>query len=289
VSAAPLIVNMAPTGMVPTKATTPHVPLTTAEILEDVARGRELGVSMVHVHARDESGQPTHRKECFAPIVEGIRAIDPELVVCVTCSGRFVSDLDARAEVLELTGAAKPDMASLTLGSNNFMTSVSVNSPEVIEGLAQRMKARGIMPELEVFDTGMLGFARHLAGKGLIEEPCYVNILLGNLGTADCSPAALGAFQSLLPPGWTWAVAGLGRFQLQANMLGIASGGGVRVGLEDNVWWDAERTRLATNTELVERVVRLAELAGRRVAAPGEVRRMLGLRPVRPLTLAGRA
>jgi uncharacterized protein (DUF849 family) len=281
--AEPLIVNFAPTGMVPTKEMTPHVPVTTEEILYDVARARELGVSMVHVHARDETGLPTHRAEYFAPIVEGIRAIDPELVVCVTCSGRFVRDLESRAEVLDLTGAAKPDMGSLTLGSNNFVSSASMNSPEVIKGLARRMKERGIMPELEVFDTGMLGFGRYLADKGLLEAPCYVNILLGNLGTAECSPASLGAFQSQLPADWTWAVAGLGRFQLPANMLGIASGGGVRVGLEDNIWWDDARTRPATNIDLIERIGKLAELAERPLATPADVRRMLGLQRRRPL------
>jgi 3-keto-5-aminohexanoate cleavage enzyme len=284
----PLIVNFAPTGMVPTKALTPHVPVTTEEILEDVARARELGASMVHVHARDENGLPTHRQEHFAPIIEGIREIDRELVVCATCSGRFVKDLDSRAEVLDLTGSAKPDMGSLTLGSNNFVSSASVNSPEVIKGLAARMRERGIMPELEVFDTGMLGFGRYLADRGLLESPCYVNILLGNLGTADCSPASLGAFQSQLPGDWTWAVAGLGRYQLPANTLGIASGGGVRVGLEDNIWWDHERTRLATNVELIERVVRLAEVAERPLATPADVRRMLGLKTARPLAAVAR-
>jgi uncharacterized protein (DUF849 family) len=275
----PLIVNMAPTGMVPTKELTPHVPVTTEEILADVARARELGVSIVHVHARDEAGVPTHRREYFAPIIAGIREIDPELIVCATCSGRFATALDDRADVLELTGAAKPDMGSLTLGSNNFVKSASVNSPDVIKGLAARMRERGIMPELEVFEPGMLDFGRYLAAKGLLDEPCYVNVLLGNLGTAQCSPAGLASFQSLLPPDWTWAVAGLGRFQLSANLLGIASGGGVRVGLEDNIWWDADRTRLASNIELVQRVVKLAELAGRPLATPAEVRRRLGLAP----------
>jgi len=106
--------------MVATKEASPHVPLSTSEILDDVAACRELGAAIVHVHARDESAAPTHRAEYFAPIIEGIRAIDPELVVCASCSGRFVSDLESRAEVLDLDGDAKPDMASLTLGSNNF-------------------------------------------------------------------------------------------------------------------------------------------------------------------------
>lgn len=272
-----LIINLAPTGMVPTKDQTPHVPITPDEILEDVERCRALGVSIVHVHARDEDGRPTHRKEYFAPIIEAIRRFDPELIVCATCSGRYATELDQRAEVLELEGDARPDMASLTVGSNNFQTQASVNPPEIIKGLAERMAARGIKPELEVFEPGMLHYARYLSGRSVIPEHCYVNVLLGNLGTSPATPGSLDAFLSMMPETWTWAVAGLGRYQLEANMLGIAAGGHVRVGLEDNIWWDKGRTELATNSMLVERIVRLAEIAERPIATPREVRERLGL------------
>lgn len=273
----PLILNLAPTGMVPTKDMTPHVPVTCDEVVEEAAACRELGVSIVHVHARDESGRPTHRAEYFAPIVEGIRAINPELVVCVTCSGRMVSDLSARAEVLGLSGDAKPDMASLTLGSNNFPKEASVNSPDVIRGLAEEMRAQGIKPELEAFEPGMVAFGSRLVKEGLLEPPCYVNILLGNLGTSPLEPGVLGAFLALVPDDWAWALAGLGRYQLDANLLAIAAGGHVRVGIEDNIWWDRGRTRLATNRALVERLVAAAELAERPIATPAETRTLLGL------------
>ena len=273
----PLIVNLAPTGMVPTREHSPHVPLTTAEILDDVARCRELGVAIVHVHARDEHSRPTHRAEAFAPIVEGIRAIDPELVVCVTCSGRAVSDAELRAEVLELDGAARPDMASLTLGSNNFQRDASINEPSVIRELARRMLERGIRPELEAFEPGMVAFGARLAEEGLIPDRAYVNMLLGNLGTSPLSPASLAAFLAPLPPGWHWALAGIGRFQHQANLTAIAAGGHVRVGLEDNLWFDRGRTELATNAALVERVARAAEVAERPLASPAWVREQLGL------------
>jgi 3-oxoadipate:acetyl-CoA acetyltransferase len=275
--AEPLIVNLALTGMVPTKEITPHVPISAEEILEDVARCRELGISIVHLHARDEQGLPTHKGEYFAPLIEGIRRIDRDLIVCATCSGRRVSDLDKRAEVLELSGDAKPDMASLTLGSNNFRDQPSLNPPEVIEGLAEQMKLRGIKPELEAFEPGMVSYGGYLVDRGLIDEPCYVNILLGNLGTSPAGPASLAAFLAQMPERWTWAVAGIGSAQLDANMLAIAAGGHVRVGLEDNIWWDRERSRLATNTELVERITELARHAGRPLASPGEVRDRLGV------------
>lgn len=277
---APLIINLAPTGMVPTKATSPHVPVTCDEILADVAACAALGASIIHVHARDADGRPTHRAEAFAPIVEGIRAIDPELVVCVTCSGRHAPRLEERAEVLDLTGAAKPDMASLTLGSNNFARQESVNAPATIRGLAAMMLERGIRPELEAFEPGMVAFAARLVEEGLIPERCWLNILLGNLGTAPLTPAMLGAFLSLVPAGWSWALAGLGAFQLDATLTAIAAGGHVRVGLEDNAWFDRARTRHATNADLVRRVADAASLAERPLASPGEVRRMLALAPV---------
>jgi 3-keto-5-aminohexanoate cleavage enzyme len=272
-----LIINLAPTGMVPTKELTPHVPVSVDEILADVERCRAQGVAIVHVHARDAAGRPSHRAEDFAPIVAGIRAIDPELVVCVTCSGRFAPDLESRAEVLSLDGDAKPDMASLTLGSNNFARQASVNAPETIRGLAARMRERGIMPELEVFEPGMVAFGRHLVEQGLVEPPCYVNVLLGNPGTSRLSPGSLAAFLAEMPGDWTWAAAGIGRHQLAANAMAIAAGGHVRVGLEDNIWWDRARTTPATNERLVQRVARLAEELERPLASPAEVRSMLGL------------
>src|SRR4051794_37245359 len=238
--------------MVPTKDQTPYVPITVDEVLHDVERCRALGASVIHVHAREEDGRPTHHKEAFRPIVEGIREIDPELVVCVTCSGRSVAGLAQRAEVLELEGDARPDMASLTLGSNNFRTQASVNSPETIRGLARRMQELGIRPELEVFEPGMLAFGQRLLHEGLLPERCYVNVLLGNLGTSPLTAASLAAFLAVMPEGWAWSLAGLGAFQLDANVTGLAAGGHVRTGIEDNVWFDRQRSRLATNEELVE-------------------------------------
>jgi uncharacterized protein (DUF849 family) len=284
--AEPLIVNLAPTGMIPTRDMTPHVPLTTDEILEDVARCAALGASIVHLHARDERGVPTTRPEYMAPLVEGVRGIDPDLVVCVTCSGRYASTLEERAAALQLTGSATPDMASLTLGSNNFVQQASVNPPDIIKGLAESMRRHGIKPELEVFEPGMLTLASYLIEKGLLEPPCYVNVLLGNLGTSPATPGALGAFLALIPPDWTWAAAGIGRYQASTNMMGIAAGGHVRVGLEDNIWWDYQRTTLATNPALVERVRQMAELAGRPLATPTQTRAKLGLSSRRPVESA---
>jgi len=273
----PVIFNLAATGMVPMRDNTPHVPLTPGEIAEDCARCRELGVSVVHLHAREEDGTPTHRKDAYARIITAVRERAPDLVIVVSCSGRNTPDLERRSEVLDLKGDVKPDMASLTLGSMNFPHQVSVNTPEVIAGLASRMVDNGIRPEIEVFEVGMIDVSRYLLRKGILKAPLYFNILLGSRGTAALSPLNVGTMLAALPAGASWGLAGIGAYQLRANVMSLCSGGHVRTGLEDNIWYDAERTTLATNPMLVERVADLARAMERRPATPAEARAILGL------------
>lgn len=261
------------TGMVPTRRDSPHVPLTPREIADDVHEAAALGITSVHLHARDDEGVPTWRRAVFEEIIGLIKERDPELVICVTTSGRNVSEVEKRAEVLDISGDLKPDMASLTLASMNFATSASVNSPQTVRELAERMRDRGIVPELEVFDTGMLNFAAYLAKKGILREPFVVNLLLGGLATAQVSPLELGLMLERIPEGSTWLGAGIGQAQLAANALSLSAGGGVRVGLEDNLHFDQQRTRLATNAELVQRVIEQGALLGRRPMTPAEFRR----------------
>lgn len=264
--------SFCPTGMVPMRADTPHVPLSPDEIAEQVREASQVGITSVHLHARDADGAPTWRREVFEQIIERIKRFDDELVICVTTSGRNISDVERRAEVLDIDGDLKPDMASLTLASMNFATSASVNSPQTVRELAQRMLDRGITPELEVFDSGMLNVVAYLAGKGVLAPPYVVNLLLGGLATAQASPLELGLLLERLPTGATWLAAGIGAAQPSATTLALASGGGVRVGLEDNIHLDPARAVLARNVELVERTVEMGALLGRRVMTPGEFR-----------------
>jgi 3-oxoadipate:acetyl-CoA acetyltransferase len=274
----PLIVNVALTGMVPTKADNPAVPITPAEIVEDAQRCVQAGASIVHVHARDEDGAPTWRAEVYAEIVGGIRERCPAVIVCVSTSGRMWSELERRAEVLDLEGELRPDLASLTLGSLNFPKQASVNEPVTIVALAERMRERGIVPELEIFDLGMTDYARFLVERGVLRPPFVFNVLLGSLGTLAATPLNLAVVTGALPEGSVWASAGIGRFQLPMNALAIAAGGHVRVGLEDNLWLDNEKTRPATNLALVERLVSIARAAERPIATPTEARELIGLR-----------
>jgi uncharacterized protein (DUF849 family) len=191
-----------------------------------------------------------------------------------------VPDVARRAATLFLDGDAKPDMASLTLGSMNFSSDASVNSPDTIMQLAAIMRDKGIRPELEIFDLGMINFAKILIAKGLIEAPYYFNFILGNPSSAQATLLHLGTMVNDLPAQSFWSLGGIGRFQTKANALGVVMGNGVRVGLEDNLWLDEQRTELATNAQLVQRVVAQAAALGRPIATPKEVRAMLALRPV---------
>lgn len=273
-----LIINLAPTGMIPTKEMTPYVPVTVQEIIEDIHEAVEVGITMVHLHARDEqSGEPTYEAEVYDRIIAGIRRFSSDLIICVSLSGRTFSEYEKRIEPLKLEGSVKPDMGSLTLSSVNFNKQASINSPDMIQALAEEMKRRGILPELEAFDSGMINYARYLERKGLLKPPHYFNLILGNIACAQADLLHAGVMINDLPPNSLWSLGGIGDYQLAVNSIAIAAGGGVRVGLEDNIWYDSSRTRLARNIDLVRRVHRLAEANEREIMTPRELRELLNL------------
>lgn len=275
-----LLLNLAPTGMVPTRQMSPCVPLSPEEIIADAVAAAAMGVNIVHIHARDEAGVPTYRKEVYARIIGGIRERCPDLVICVSLSGRDFRSFEERSDALRLTGDVAPDMASLTLSSMNFAKVESVNSPDMIRRLAELMGERGIKPELEAFDAGMVNYAGYLADRDIIRPPFYFNFLLGNVSSAQVKPAHLGLMMSELPPQSYWCGAGIGARQLDANMLGLLFGNGARVGLEDYLWLDPERRVPARNEDMVRRFVDLTIMLDRQIASTGETREMLGLRHV---------
>lgn len=275
-----LIINFTPTGMIPTKEMTHHAPITPDEIIEDIHRAVDIGITMVHLHARDAAtGKSTYRAKVYGEIIAGIRSYSKDLIVCVSLSGRDISEFEKRAEPLQLEGDLKPDMGSLTLSSLNFNRVASVNSPETIQMLANEMKSRGILAELEAFDAGMINYAKYLERKGILEPPHYFNLLLGNIACAQADLLHVGIMVRDLPENSYWALAGIGNYQLMMNSVAIVSGGGVRVGLEDNIWFDKARTKLATNSDLLRRIHRLAEASERKVMSPGKLRELLNLQP----------
>jgi len=272
-----LIINAAITGMVHTKAQTPHLPESVSEIIEDAVRCRKAGASIVHIHARDKNGLPSSDRRIYTEIIEGIRECCPDLIICVSTSGRLENSFEKRSDVLNLEGALKPDMASLTLGSFNFVKQASINSPEIIEKLALKMRENGIVPELEIFDTGMINAAKMLAGKGILHGPFYCNLLMGSPYTAQATLFDLASMVQKLPDSFHWAAAGIGRFQLNMNIAAIVMGGHVRTGLEDNIYFDNLKKVLATNEMFIERIVRIAGEIEREIATPAQAREMLGI------------
>jgi len=282
-----LIINLAPTGNIPTKVDNFRVPITPEEIAKDCHLCYQAGAAILHLHSRDAAGKPSCRAERYQAIISAVRRRCPEAIICVSTSGRFFTSLTERSEVLGLDGEVKPDMASLTLGSHNFSRQASVNSPGMIRDLAEAIYAQGIVPELEIFDLGMIDFAKHLIDKGVLREPFYFNLILGSLGTLSATPFHLAMMIRSLPPGATWAAAGIGRFQLYVNSMAITMGGHVRVGLEDSIYLDPQKKRPATNLAQVERLVGVARAINREIATPREAREIIGLKPLGVATAKG--
>ena len=271
------ILNVTPTGMIPTRDMSAHVPLQPREIVEQVLELAVLGANMAHLHARNPGGEPAYEKDVYAEIISGIRAVNKDLVLCVSTSGRNYSEFEKRSACLDLGGDLKPDFGSLTLSSLNFNKQASVNPPQMIQDLARKMLDNGIKPELEAFDLGMINYAHYLIRKGLIKPPYYFNLILGNIACAQANLLNLGLMIRELPDNSIWSVGGIGGHQLQMNAMSIVAGGGVRIGLEDNIFFDAEREIPATNRMLVERILKIATAMGRKPYTQKEARAVLGV------------
>lgn len=266
-----LIITVAPTGSVPTREHTPHLPQTPQEIAETAERCREAGASLVHIHARDAAGNPTLDPEVFARTHAAIRE-RTDLIVQISTGGRAGTDAEARAAAVR---SIRPEMASLTTGSMNFPDRVYANSFSLIEYLAAVLQEAGTKPEMEVFEPGMIANALLLVEKGLVTPPLHFDFVLGSRGSLPATPKNLLFLSESIPPGATWTAAGIARWQLPVAAQAILMGGHVRVGLEDNIYY--RRGELATNEQLVARVARLAAEFERPVATPDEAREILGL------------
>jgi 3-keto-5-aminohexanoate cleavage enzyme len=267
----PLIITCAPVGAEVTLDQTPYLPHT-PKLLGETARAvREAGGSIVHVHCRNDDGTNTHSVQRFRAAYEAIRA-QSDLIVQFSTGGAIGMTPDERASVLQL----QPEMATLTCGSVNFGDDIFENSFPIMRGILAKMHEFGVRPELEIFDKGHLANARRLEKEGLLTFPQHVDLVLGVPGALEATVSNLCDLVAEVPAGCTWSVAGIGRQQLPMAMAAIAMGGHVRVGLEDNLYFS--KGRLARNEELVARVARIAQEAGRPVATPDQAREILGLR-----------
>ena len=261
------IINFSPTGMVPTRAMTPHVPITPVEIIEQVHQAYELGITLVHIHARDDGEAPTWDPKVYQRIFEGVRKHCPDLIICGSTSGRNFPEFEKRSAVIEL----RPDLCSLTLSSLNFVRQASMNPPDVVRGLAQKMRDHGVKPEFECFDLGMINYGLYLIRKGVAQAPFYWNLFFGNIAGMQASLAQIGvAVAQLSAEEHYVSLGGIGGSQLPVSATAVAHGFGVRTGLEDNIWFDAEETIQATNIDLLKRVHALMKLHGRQLFTAAE-------------------
>jgi uncharacterized protein (DUF849 family) len=245
------IINFTPTGTQTTRDNS-NAPLLPNEIIESVHEANELGISIVHLHARDEfTLENTYKKEVYQKIIEGIKKHCPDLLICVSLTGRNFPELEKRSEVLQLL----PDMGSLTMSSLNFPSGTSVNQPNMILSLIDEMNKYGVQPEIECFDTGMLNYTNYLISKGKLTPPYHINFILGNIYNGQCDLSNLASIKANLPSNSYTCLGGIGYQQLKSNLYGLLDFDGVRIGLEDNLYLkEKEKT---TNIELLKRTHRI--------------------------------
>jgi 3-keto-5-aminohexanoate cleavage enzyme len=269
----PLVITVAPVGGELTREQQPNLPLGPEEIAEEVARCREAGASMVHLHVRDADGHPSQGRDDFARAIDEIKRAAPDVIVQTSTGGSVGMTEEERAQPLDL----KPEMATLTTGTVNFGDEVFENPFPLVERFFLRMREVGVQPEFEVFDTGMVEAARRL----IVEhdpEPRHLHfdLVLGVPGGMAGSPQAVVHMASILPAGATWTATGIGRSHLPVTLAALALGGNVRTGFEDTIYY--QRGRLATsNAELIARVGRLAGEVGREIATPDQAREIIGI------------
>jgi uncharacterized protein (DUF849 family) len=247
------IINFTPTGTQTTRINS-LAPLTPSEIVDEVISANEIGISIVHLHARDEvTLENTYKKEVYQKIIEGIKKYCPELLICVSLTGRNFPELSQRAEVLQLY----PDMGSLTMSSLNFLTGTSVNQPEMILSLIKEMDKYGVQPEIECFDTGMLNYTNYLISKGVLKSPYHINIILGNIYNGQCDFGTLSTIKNNQPIDSFTCLGGIGSQQLKSITYGLLDFDGIRIGLEDNLYYRGKEK--TTNIELLKRAHRLMD------------------------------
>lgn len=273
----PCILCIAITGSLPTKQNNPAVPISIAEQIESTHEAFEAGATIAHCHVRDENGKPTSDPEVFARLKEGLEAHCPGMIVQFSTGGRSGSG-KVRGGMLSL----RPEMASLSVGSNNFPTRVYENPPDLVDWLASQMQSYDVKPEIEAFDLSHIVQATRMAADGRLNSPLYVQFVMGvkNAMPAD-EPIFDFYIETLkrLAPDAKWCAAGIGAAQLTVNEWSIRKGGHTRTGLEDNVRLDRGHLA-ASNAVLVHRAVDLCAKYQRPVATWQQARSILGLRSI---------
>ena len=270
----PCIICVAITGSVPTKAHNPAVPTTIAEQVESTHAAFEAGATIAHCHVRNEDETPSSDPEKFAALKEGIEKHCPGMIMQLSTGGRSGAG-HARGGMLSLA----PDMASLSVGSNNFPTRVYENQPDLVDWLASEMVKYDVKPEIEAFDLSHIFQAVKMQKDGRLKGPLHIQFVMG---VKNAMPVDRDVFNfyvktvKRIAPDATWCGAGVAAGQIMLNEWSIAAGGHTRTGLEDNMRID-RNTLASSNAALVVRAAKLCEKYERPVASWQEARKILGL------------
>jgi 3-keto-5-aminohexanoate cleavage enzyme len=270
-----MVITAALVGAEVTREQTPYLPISAEEIALDAARCREAGAAMVHLHVRTPEGKPSQDTELFRAAIRAIRA-RCDVLIQVSTGGAVGMSAHERCGPLRLSGADRPDMATLTTGTVNFGDEVFSNPRPVIRQIAKEIQALGLRPEIECFEAGMVDEARALEREGLLSLPAHFDFVLGVGGALGASVPALEFLRGSLPEGSTWTCAAMGRHQLPFVEVSAQRGGHARVGLEDNLFL-SKGVLAKGNFELVAEAARRVRTHGRRPATPQEARVLLRL------------
>lgn len=273
---APCIICVAITGSLPRKENNPAVPITVSEQIESTHEAFEAGAAIVHAHVRDDDETPSSDPDKFAALQEGIEKHCPGMIIQFSTGGRSGAG-KTRGGMLPLA----PDMASLSVGSNNFPNRVYENPPDLVDWLASEMRSYQIKPEIEAFDLSHILKASQMHASGQITDTPYVQFVMGVKNAMPADKAVFDFYvetvKRLFGADAPWCAAGIGANQSVLNEWSVAAGGHARTGLEDNIRFDKDRLA-PSNAALVQRVVALCEQNGRSVADAATARRILGLR-----------
>ncbi|MDA0923861.1 MAG: 3-keto-5-aminohexanoate cleavage protein [Proteobacteria bacterium] len=270
----PCIICVAITGSVPRKEDNPAVPTTISEQVESTHEAYEAGASIVHAHVRMDDQTPTSDPERFARLKEALEKHCPGMILQFSTGGRSGAGRE-RGGMLSLA----PDMASLTVGSNNFPTRVYENSPDLVDWLASEMLKYKVKPEIEAFDLSHIFQAAKMQADGRLQGPLYVQFVMGVKNAMPADKRSFDYFVETLgrlAPDAQWCAAGIGRHQIEVNEWCVAAGGHCRTGLEDNIRIDRD-TLAPSNAALVRRVVDLCDRYARPVATAAQARAILRL------------
>ncbi|WP_206439695.1 3-keto-5-aminohexanoate cleavage protein [Streptomyces scabichelini] len=289
-----VIITCALTGAGDTVRKSPHVPVTPEQIARSAVEAADAGAAVVHIHVRDpETGAPSRDPRLYREVVERVKETGTDVVINLTAGmgGDLVIDPEEPLRHLpgtDLVGGLDrlphvedllPDICTLDCGSLNFGdgSNLYVSTPDMLRTGAKRIQELGVRPELEIFDTGHLWFAKQLLVEGLLDDPSVFQLCMGIPWGAPADPGVLQSMVNMLPDGAQWASFALGRMQMPWVAQSVLLGGHVRVGLEDNLYLG--KGVKATNAQLVERAVTIVEAMGARVATPDDARLKLGLKP----------